>query len=98
VLGLVVDYISEPTVGVNIFGFAAPTLIFLSGALFADLRKKNKLPPSEREFGYGRTVARGIGSADTEPNRGTIARIEKIVPLLTGLVGLLAAFINLAAK
>jgi hypothetical protein len=98
VLGLFVDYISETTVGANLFGFAAPAFIFLSGALFADLRKKNRLPPDEREFGYGRTVAKGIGGADREPSRGTIARVEKIVPLLTASVGLLAAIVSLLGK
>jgi pSer/pThr/pTyr-binding forkhead associated (FHA) protein len=47
VLGFLIDSIFRPPVDENPLGFAAPTLIFLSGALFADLGKKKNLPLSE---------------------------------------------------
>ena len=46
-LGYLIDSIFPPPVEANIQGFAAPTLVFLAGALFADLGKKKNLPLSE---------------------------------------------------
>jgi pSer/pThr/pTyr-binding forkhead associated (FHA) protein len=94
VLGFLIDSPFPPPVEANILGFAAPTLIFLSGALFADLRKKKNLPPSEREFGYARTVAKEVSGSAREPNTRSIPLIEKLAPFVTGLVGLIAAWSN----
>jgi len=70
---MAIDWFVE---GVSLFGFLAPTLLFLSGALYADRRKKRALPPSAREGRY----TKGLSPT-------TLSLIEKLGPTAIALLG-----------
>src|SRR5215208_3157655 len=81
--GLLIILIDSFVEGVSIFGFLAPALIFVSGALYADRRKKRTLPSSAREVG------RGLNLSPT-----TISLIEKLGPPALGLLGAVIGLVD----
>jgi len=64
-----------------------PILIFISGGLFADLRKKRKLSASETQPGLARTIANKFSTAGEEPSTNLVKVIEIVGPSLVGLFG-----------
>ncbi|HEY6750915.1 MAG TPA: hypothetical protein VI027_06285 [Rubrobacteraceae bacterium] len=88
-LGLLVDFVSEVIEGINMFGFFAPGLVFLSGALFADMRKKRRTPSGGNQSGYANAIAEGISGPGKAPSGQLIFFIEKLGPACIGLIGVI---------
>src|SRR5215203_276827 len=74
--GLLTIAIDSFVQGSSLFGFLAPTLLFISGALYADRRKKKNLPPTAREGRFARILS---------PT--TVSLIEKLGPSFLALLG-----------
>lgn len=69
--------------------YSGPTLMFLSGCLFADLWQKWKLPRRERESGFAERVAAKFSASTKGASEKMIRFVEILGPSLIGLLGVI---------